>query len=66
MNGPHPLSLLLEDTTSVGAREPLTAHALVSIAISLKRIADNLAPFDRSGANINDILWSMLQDMERR
>jgi hypothetical protein len=38
--------------------------ALVSIAISLKRIADCLeAPEPKNSANINHLLWDILQQL---
>lgn len=60
----------LEDTTGVNTREPTYTHALVSIAISLKRIADCLeAPDPKHSANINCLLWEIAQragDMANR
>ncbi len=61
-DGPGHLANRLEDTNGVNAREPVTAHAAVSIAVSLKRIADCLeAPDPKHSANINCLLWEISQ-----
>ena len=52
----------LEDTMGVDPRAAIGTHALVSIAISLRRIADCLeAPEPKQSANINCLLWEIAQ-----
>jgi len=54
--------LRLEDTLGPTPAAISSIHALVSIAISLRRIADCLeAPDPKGGANINALFWEISQ-----